>query len=739
MWEENRKLYYRLIKEQTEQFEKGYEEYCRKCEENFGTNGCQCDELASYAYLKYAQYRYTGEKSYARAAADALVRMGMLSDKYLEQEKRVERDASARYTIRQAVLTSGRLPEAPMEQMFLPTYYMLTYQGLAKEGFLNSEEKGYCERAVFRAINPLFEYTDWGPHNRGIIKGTNLMMAGVCFPEADRAEESRKLGEILCAESIGKWSIEDAQVYIPIWLNELIIYHEVCGGTEYYDNSMVKFYFDFIVKLMAPDANMPEFGDGRFLNSAEAFISCLEKGGAVYRDGKMRYAAGMVARNLCSLMSPYASSPNNMCFLASALIWSDESIGPVPFRLESCEVPDDLVGKKYRFCSGEGDDCLYMLFNYRDEGDYARRVRGYMRSTLVVEKEKMHHGHSDENSIVLLTAGNSILLRDGGYREMDGGERLLKGAYRSDFYHNKLLVRCGKPEEGEGFLDFCSAEPDYCPVRTEKIYFETFAHCDTARTKLTDEKHSVECDRMICYDKDNGFYLVVDTVKALEDGEYTFGPVFFGQDLEQKADGGYLSYRETACDQPFERTFENGHDYRLRVAFPQKEFAVGKQEIRRSYHQENGLYQLFSGRLKKGQIVSQVSLLQPVRTDGSTREVKVTEVRCLPEGLSVEICADGKTHVYAFRYELTAEHGIGLRRPEYTFEGSAVHYGKLYTDALFSHIAENDGTDYEVLSFTRIEYDGKLMWQVPASSLIQGDWTLAEEVSEWNKWYGTVK
>ena len=733
---DTREIYYKLVKEQAELFEAGYEAYYQKCIDGF-EEGCKCDDYAPYAYMEYALYRYTGQKLHAEKAIRALTDMGKLSDTFLQKAQGVERDLKKNYTVRQAVLTSGRPLEAPMEAMFCPTYYLLAFRGLMQEGLLSEQEKAYCEKAVFRSIRPLFAYTDWGPQNRGMIKGTNLMLAGTCFPEAERAAECLKLGEVLCGESLGKWSIEDAQVYIPIWLNQVIVYQNVCGTKDYYNKPMVKFYFDYIMGLMTPQGMMPEFGDGRFLNSAEAYICCLEKGASVYRDGRMRYAAAKITEYMCSFLKPYESTFNNVCFLVSALLWSDETVEPEPFATVSGEVPEDLIGKKYRFCNGEGKDCQYLLFNYRDEGNYARRVRSYMRSTLVVEKEKMHHGHSDENSIVLLMAGDSILLRDGGYREMDGEKCLLPGGYRSDFYHNKLLVRNGCLKEGQGFLDFCSKEPDYNEVQTDKIYFESFAHCDAARTRVLDTAHHAECNRTLVYDKDHGYYLVLDTVTALESGDFTFGPVYFGEKLTGTEEAFFLTNLEVACDQPIEKKFPNCQDYHLKVEFPQKEMQTGSQEIRRSYHQESGLYQIFTGRLEKNQTVSMVTLLQPVKNQGGTEEVFIEEVTQVENGVGVKVATKQGTQLFAFRQGLTTGHQKGLRKPDYEFARTGIQYGELYTDALFSHIWEKEGkTAYELLSFTRAEYQGRLLWQVPASSLIQGDFTLEEHVAEWNKWYG---
>lgn len=735
-----REIYYQLVKRQAELFDEKYETYVNECKANMGEKGCCCDDLAAYAYLEYALYCFDKNRDHLKNAKQALNDMGELSDLCYAGSSQKSLEGTS-YTIRQAVLKSGRLHEAPMEAMFIPTYFLLTYQGLVNEQEMTPELKELCERSIFRSLKPLFEYTDWGPQNRGMIKGTNLTLAGICFPDSKQAEECRKLGKILCEESLGKWSIEDAQVYIPIWLNEVIIYQNVCGSDTYYQNPLVKYYFDYMVSLTAPSGMVPEFGDGRFLNSAEAYICCLEKGADIYKDGKMKKTAAKIMSYMLNQLKQYESTMNNICFLANALIWCNEVVKPEKVPFKSSEILDDLIGKKYRFYNKNGDNEQYLFVNYRDEGPYARRVRNYMRSTLVVEDEKMHHGHSDENSIVLLTAGDSVLLRDGGYREMDGEKGVLPGGYRSDFYHNRLVVRNTVIDNVDEFLTYCSKEPTYKRVETDKIYFEVFQTCDTARTKVVDPVHHIESDRCIVYDKRNGYYLILDFVQALEDGDYTFAPIYYGESVTKSDREAVLKNFEIVCDQPFEKHFANSQEYALKILFPQKQFEIGSEEIRRSYHQETGVYSIFRGNLKKGERVGMVSVLCPVKEqEMDAKKMEVKQILDMEDGIGVEIEAAGEKQIFAFRYDLNKGHRRGIKKPEYAFDRKAIHYGELYTDALFTHMIEaEDKVNYEVLSFTRVEYKEQLLMQVKQSSLIQGNWTLEEGVSEWNKWYDEVK
>ncbi len=176
---------------------------------------------------------------------------------------------------------------------------------------------------------------------------------------------------------------------------------------------------------------------------------------------------------------------------------------------------EDVVGKKIVFRDGWTPASTYLLLNYRDEGDGGLNFRDYLRDSIPVEEEKMTHGHADENSLVLLMSGGSVLLHDGGYRDyMPSGPF---GAYRQDYFHNRLCVR---PEKiwmgqkagesrysvreavpGQGLLEFLRDAGSYRRVRTQKVDFLTFPDFDYSRTRLMDDGWGYESDRVVVYVK----------------------------------------------------------------------------------------------------------------------------------------------------------------------------------------------------------------------------------------------
>ena len=203
----------------------------------------------------------------------------------------------------------------------------------------------------------------------------------------------------------------------------------------------------------------------------------------------------------------------------------------------SMEVMEDVQGKKIVFRNGWSPESSYLLLNYRDEGDGGLNFRDYLRDTIPVEEEKMTHGHADENSLVLLMSGGSVLLHDGGYRDyMPSGPY---GAYRQDYFHNRLCVRPEKifwgQKEGESrysvrdavpgqsLLEFMRNAGSYRPVRTRKVDFLSFDDFDYSRTRVVDDGWGYQADRVVVYVKDPECYVVFDIFKALREDYFTMG------------------------------------------------------------------------------------------------------------------------------------------------------------------------------------------------------------------------
>ena len=234
----------------------------------------------------------------------------------------------------------------------------------------------------------------------------------------------------------------------------------------------------------------------------------------------------MIARKYVDFAKPDSVGLGYM-FL-DCVRWGSDAVAAAPPAL-SQEVMEDVQGKKIVFRDGWGPPASYLLLNYRDEGDGGLNFRDYLRDTIPVEEEKMTHGHADENSIPLLMAGGSVLLHDAGYRDyMPSGPF---GAFRQDYFHNRLVVRPEKiffgPEgrgialqrsdaavPGQGLLDFLRDAGSYRRVRTQKVDFLTLPDIDYVGTRMIDDNWGYSWDRVIAYVKEGGLFVVFDYLQV---------------------------------------------------------------------------------------------------------------------------------------------------------------------------------------------------------------------------------
>lgn len=720
---------------------------------------CSFEEIAYYAFLEYALYQKSGDRSCILYGIRALADLGRLSDEFLKKQERPESHIGQKATIQKAIFQNGRPWGAPMDGMFRPFYYLQAVRGWKRLGVIGQQELCDCERAVSRALGAITAHTDWGPQNRGMIKGVNLLLAAECFPYNEEAALWQQLGEALVKENLGQWSVEDAEIYLPVWLNALLTYEELFGG-EALKTGQVKFYFDYMVSLLSPLGVVPDFGDARFGESTEAYICCLEKGAALYQDGRMKAAANRLwdfyekellpgAGGTKTSWEKHGGLIKNMAFIAQAMLWESSEVVSQPLSFESRELLEDLIGKKYRLAGQSNYRRDYLFLNYRDEGNYGCLPRYYIQNTLAVENEKTHHGHGDENAIVLLLADDTVLLHDGGYRETGAGHGALPGNYRSDFFHNRMVFRRELWEKKESLFTFFSKEHGYCPVTSRKLYFETFPHCDVGRTRVTDEKHAAQYDRTVIYLKKEGVYIVIDTLMALKKGDYTAATLYFTGEAKRQKEYCYRTQIvQIGTDGP-ENAYQNRPGWELELTFLNQEYPVHSERLRRCYAQETGLCQYDTGHLEEGEVLHMVTMLEPVRAGAGSRTA------CRPEdgtdsekGLGLVVETECGSYHFQHRTKLCQGDVHPRRRPSYDWEHGGIKYGEITTDAVFSYVydtaSQNSSgqkgekesrTAFGLILGSCLSVGDRELFRVPASEYIQPDFSSQTGRSYWNRWY----
>ncbi|MEM4169883.1 MAG: hypothetical protein QXY99_07345 [Thermoproteota archaeon] len=390
-------------------------------------------------------YHVTGNKEYAEKAREAMLTYQKLPDMVPERMRRMPKYAGG---IRSMLNWFGGV-----------TLFLRAYEFIRNSKVIRWEDREVFKQIVGNSLEPFFSFPEWGPHNRAIKRGLALMYAAKIFPDHPDASKWNKLGKLMVEPSLKHWSLEDSELYVPIWLSDLLLYLDVTGDWEVLDSPIMKYYFHYFTNLLCPLGMIPDFGDATWGANAELYLAILEKGASTYRDPHMKYAADRIFR--------FALKEKKLGIYAIfAYLWSDDTVETkVPVSC-SQEVLDEVIGKKIVFREGWDENATYMLLNYMDEGDIGWYYKEHLRNTLVVTSEKMHHGHADENSIITLLKNGAFLLHDGGYREA-----LPNGAYRADVYHNRVVVRHGRPS-GQRLFEFLHDKGVYQPVRTRRVHLK---------------------------------------------------------------------------------------------------------------------------------------------------------------------------------------------------------------------------------------------------------------------------
>ena len=400
---------------------------------------------------------------------------------------------------------------------------------------------------------------------------------------------------------------------------------------------------------------------------------------------------------------------------------------------------EDLVGKKIVFRDGWESDANYLLLNYRDEGPYALMPREYLRHTIPVEEEKMHHGHSDENSIVLMMSGGSVLLNDAGYRPMMPSGP--SGEFRADYYHNRLVYRTGKRARGQGLWEFLQNSGGYRSVETQKIEFLTSDQFDVSRTRLTDRRDGIQHDRVITWLKRENVFVVFDIVKFLESDFFTLSTLWHGTTVLNRGDGFFVTAVDTIRGRPMPR------GEALRIDFAQRGIReLGTFDLTRNLEPAVTAYQTMSSHYLQGHVETFVTVLTPVdRDDPSSAPfegLRLLEPAQLRAGIGVVLELDGEDVYVCAKTNMLRDILAINSRPRYTFESGKVAYGPFETDAsfLFARVGR-DSIDWAATHMVGVYHEGDELFTAGWNTytLEPDDWATGLGAGKWRYWEGSVE
>ncbi len=351
----------------------------------------------------------------------------------------------------------------------------------------------------------------------------------------------------------------------------------------------------------------------------------------------------------------------------------------------------------------------------------------------------MHHGHADENSIVLLADRGSVLLHDAGYR--DGLPSGRFGAWRQDYFHNRLIVRKNKRDGTQGVLDFLRNSGAYRPVETLKVDFLALRDVDMGRARVTEESMGYSWDRTIVYVKDPGYFIVVDAVKVLASDYYTFTNLWHTQNILRRGE----NYFDVSNDSI--RSFKFPQTRSLLVAFPETyQKTCGVEPISRNFQTEQAIYQTVSSQFKAGDFECFVTILVPhdPGTDPSELAARFALLKTSApyRAVAVQSTMGGKVSIAMVKLDLDMELARENIRPRYQYDLGKVAFGDFETDAYFLYgVKDGNSLRYAASNFVKVFWKGKAVVQaLPNTHALQLDGG-GDRVgySKWRRWEGTIE
>jgi hypothetical protein len=611
-----------------------------------------------------------------------------------------------------------------LPDFFVVMRYLRAYDILHRMGKLTPAEVTKIEEMVGHTIEYLLQTSEWGTMNRTMLRAETLAWAVRALPSHPRAGAWETQRKALGDDNFGNWQIEDATIYNGIWLYALMGYADARGQlAQLFRTPEVYYYAHYYLNLMSPAGVVPDMGDAAWTQNWQHFFVFFETAAAQLNDPTFAWAAREIANRFIDF-----KTPNNIglaCFLLDASRWGKPAVHLTPPTQLSGEVMEDVQGKKVVFRNGWAPDSTYLLLTYRDEGDGGQNFRDYLRDSIPVEEEKMTHGHADENSIPLLMSGGSMLLHDGGYRDyMPSGPY---GAYRQDYFHNRLVIRPEKIFMGQtaggqrystkdavpaqGVLEFVRNAGSYRPVRTRKIDFLSLPEFDYTRTRILDDGWGYEYDRVVTYVKSPEMFVVFDIFKSKTSEYFTLANLWHTRKIYAKGEHWY----DTGYDAVGTFTFPDTK--RLLVLFPATHFRMeGVEPIKRHYQDELTIHQTTGHHFEQGHTEGFITVLVPHGSKDDpaalAARVKVVETTPARAGLAITLEVDGRRITVAAKQDLRRDITYDYRRPRYTFEQGRIGYGPLVTDGDFL-FASQKGADlsYTSVNMTRAQYGEQVLFQ----------------------------
>ncbi len=664
------------------------------------------DMALIYSHL----FEKEGKATYAERARNVLLTYGDYRRQFPD------------YAIKRRPDYSNGVPALP--DFFVVMRFVRAYDTLHRMGKLTAAEASAVEALVAHSMDYLLQTSEWGTMNRTMLRAESLAWAVRAMKNHPRAAAYETQRRALGDDNWGNWEIEDATIYHGIWVYSLLGYSEALGRMdELFRTPEVYYYAHYFQNLISPASMVPDFGDAQWSANWQYYLVFFEAAAARLNDPEIKWAAQTIATKFIDF-----KNPNNAglgCFLMDAYRWGRDDVAIKAPTTLSAEVMEDIVGKKVVFRNGWKPDSTYLLLNDRDEGDGGQNFRDYLRDSIPVEEEKMTHGHADENSIVLLMSGGSVLLHDAGYRDfMPSGPF---GAYRQDYFHNRLVVRPEKifmgQKEGmqrystkdavpaQGLFEFLRDAGSYRAIRTRKVDFLALPEFDYSRTRLVDDGWGYDADRVVVYVKNPEMFVVFDIFKPRTTEYFTLANLWHTRLIFTRGEHWY----DTGYDVIGAEKLPDNR--RLLILFPQTHYRLeGVEPLKRHYQDEQTIYQMTASHFEPGYNEAFVTVLIPHTKDQAPASVasSVRFIETVPgrAGMAVSIQSGGREITVGVKNDLRMDITRDWRRPRYLYEKGKIAYGAIETDGDLLFASESQGElTYTIVNMTRAQRGAQLLFQ----------------------------
>jgi hypothetical protein len=320
-------------------------------------------------------------------------------------------------------------------------------------------------------------------------------------------------------------------------------------------------------------------------------------------------------------------------------------------------------------------------------------------------------------------SNGSLLLHDGGYRDyMPSGPY---GAYRQDYFHNRLCVR---PEKiwmgqeqgqfrysirdevpGQSILEFLRNAGSYREVRTQRVDFLTLQNFDYSRTRLTDDKMGYQWDRVITYVKSQNIFVVFDIFKALREEYFTLSNLWHTRKILAQGEHWY----DTVYDRIQNKEFPT--ETHLMIVFPQTHYRLeGVEQEKRHYQDELLIHQTTAQHFELGETVGFITVLIPHTSELSPLKrldnIELCSIDPEKAGLGIKVTSGDSTCTIGAKLDLRMDISRDWRRPRYTYEAGKMKFGEFETngDFFFSEERE-DSLHYTIVNLTKAYFKNKLL------------------------------